>query len=105
MRLEFKKERLEQIMALKGLSIYQVAIALGSQVYAETVMNWAEGESYPNSTQVERLAKVLKIPVGFFYFENVQITMDRWLWVEVKIAELPNERIVFKFLSKEVNHA
>lgn len=80
MKLAFKPERLQLIRRLKGLPTVQIErkmMMIGGHINKMNIDRWEGSIVSPRSfDKVELLAKAIGVPVGFFYYEKIDISID-----------------------------
>lgn len=99
MELKFKPERLTIIKRLRGLTITEIDAKMREASGAKNSYNidrWEKLESKHPFERVQLLAKATDVPIGFYYYNNVQIEMKD-LKVEILIVDT-GERVNFNFL-------
>ncbi len=100
MELKFKPERLTIIRRLKGITtadIERKMREIGGYQNKLNIDRWEGSHCLPNSFEkVELLAKATEVPIGFYYYNNVQVEMKD-LKVEILIVDT-GERVNFNFL-------
>ena len=100
MELKFKAERLKIIRKLKGLTqsevIDKINLITGGNS-KRPYERWESGEHEIKAIAIDTLAKVFEVPIGFFYYNKIQITMNSKLEVEIIIEET-NEKVNFNFI-------
>ncbi len=100
MELKFRPERLTIIRRLRGITTAEIEKAMariGGYKKKLNIDRWEGGYCKPNSIdKVELLAKATGVPIGFYYFNNVQIEMKD-LKVDILVVDT-GERVVFDFL-------
>ena len=100
MELQFKPERLTIIKRLRGLTIEEIDRKMRELSGAKNKMNIDSWEKIPRKHPIEKvelLGEATEVPVGFYFYNNVQIEMKN-LKVEIVIIDT-NEKIEFDFLS------
>lgn len=100
--IPFKMERLKMAMRLKWVTASELWEALHPWVTysVKLVYDWIEWKNKPPRSEksMERIIKIskyLNIPIGFFFYEKVDITMENWL-VTIRIIET-SEIVKFMF--------
>lgn len=99
MELKFKPERLTIIKRLRGLNITEIDARMMEISGANKRYNidrWERLYGKHPFERVELLAKATEVPVGFYYFNAVDIEMKN-LKVEIYIYET-GERTTFNLL-------
>lgn len=99
MKLQFKPERLKMLRVLKGLSQSNLSSMIVKTMHRQNkvgIEKWELGYNEPNERTMSNLCKVLDIPIGWFYYDNVELSMDINLTVKIKIVETGETR-EFKF--------
>lgn len=99
MELKFKPERLAIIRRLRGTTITDIDKKMRELSGAINKMNidgWDKHYSKHPIEKVELLAKATEVPIGFYFYNNVQIEMKN-LKVEILIHDT-NEKVEFDFL-------
>ncbi len=100
MELKFKPERLTIIRRLKGITTTDIERSMreiGNYQNKLNIDRWEGGHCLPNSFEkVELLAKATEVPVGFYYYNNVQIEMKNFR-VDILIVDT-GELTTFNFL-------
>lgn len=102
MQLKFKRERLTIIRRLRDLTITEIDNRMKQLSGAKNSFNidrWEKVDSQHNYDKVCLLANATEVPVGFYYYNSVQIDM-RDLIVEIIIHET-DERMSFEFIQKD----
>lgn len=103
MELEFIPERLTIIRRLKGLTTEEIDRKMREISGGKNSMNidrWEKIPSKHHMQKVEFLALATEMPVGFYFYKNVQINMVN-LKVEITIMDTM-EKIEFDFLQRDV---
>ena len=99
MELEFIPKRLSIIMRLKGLGFVEVQDKMKKLSGSKNRMNierWATTLGKRDFKRAELLAKAIGVPIGYFYYKNVQIEMKD---MKVSITIVDTEEVVnFNFL-------
>ncbi len=101
MELEFIPERITIIKRLRGLSITDINERMKKISGAKNSYNidrWEGNPSKHNFEKVVLLAKSTDVPVGFYYYKNVKVTLFDMI-VKIYIADT-NEEVTFNFLDK-----
>lgn len=100
MELRFKPQRLTIIRRLKGLTtsgIDRKMREIGGYKHSLNIDRWEGGMHSPNSHEkVELLAKATEVPVGYYYYNNVQIEMKNFK-VTILIVDT-GEKVEFDFI-------
>lgn len=100
MKLIFKPHRLTAIKRLRGLTIADIDrkmqdIAGGKRSF--NMDRWETGNCLPNSfDKVKLLATATEVPIGFYYYNRVDITLIE-NWVNIFIPDT-NEQVRFPFI-------
>lgn len=100
MELQFKPERLRIIRRLRYLSLTDVneeMKRISGQTSNFNIDRWESTISKHPMWKIGLLAEATGVPVGFFFFKNVQITMID-MQVEIFIAETL-EKVEFNFMN------
>ncbi len=99
MELAFKPERITIIKRLKGLTITDIDNRMKESIGSKNSFNldrWEKLSAKHSIEKVELLARVLEVPVGFFYYNTVDVSMKNNI-VEIHIPDT-NETLSFKFI-------
>jgi hypothetical protein len=99
MELTFKPERLTIIRRLKGLSITDIDAKMreiSGGKYKMNIDRWEKVAAKRTIENVTLLARATEVPLGFYYYNTVEITMANNL-VEIYIPDT-KELIAFKFI-------
>ncbi len=101
MELKFRPDRLTVIKRLRGLSITDIdkkmqAISGGKR--SINMDRWESGSCKPNSfDKVKLLAQATEVPVGFYYYNIVDVSLIQ-NWVTIKIIET-GEQVRFPLMN------
>ncbi len=91
MVLKFLNHRIDLIARIRNMSHQDIKDKItenGHKGNYVPLSRWASGENSPRSDeQIARLSEALGVPIGFFYYKNVDITMDTKMVVSVYIWE------------------
>lgn len=103
--LPFKMDRLKVIMRLKGITPSELSNSLHpwATYQSRQIFDWIEGRCAPPKTKrwwerIEKIAKYLEVPIGFFFYNKIEVEMKDWI-VKVEIVETW-EVFSFSFLDK-----
>jgi transcriptional regulator with XRE-family HTH domain len=99
MKLNFKPERLKMIRVLKGMQQSELSALLIKRMNRQNkvgIEKWELGYNEPNEQSIAALCSSLNIPIGWFYYDNVELSMGIDLMVKIKIVETGEVR-EFKF--------
>jgi transcriptional regulator with XRE-family HTH domain len=94
MKLNFIPERLGIILRLKNKTQSWVAIEMSKALgltHTFKIDKWFGGLNDPSFDRAEALAKVLGVPVEYFYFEVIEITMSSDLMITIRIPGTTKE--------------
>lgn len=101
MELKFKPERLAIIKRLRQLSFQEIEARMavaGGLKNRINIDRWEAGRVLPNTFEkVVLLAKATEVPVGYYFYNNVIIEMNKEMIVTIAIPET-GETISFNFL-------
>jgi transcriptional regulator with XRE-family HTH domain len=101
MKLDFIPERLTIIRRLRDLTISEIERRmkeLGHYTNRLSIDRWELVEADHKFDKVELLAAATEVPVGFYYYKNVQITLID-LIVSITIVDT-GEHVSFDFIQK-----
>lgn len=66
--LVFKKERLENLRALEGMSQREFAKKAG--VNRVSIIQWENGETDPNLSSLLKICNTYRTPIGYFFADT-----------------------------------